>query len=310
MNRKRFGFTIVELLTVLAIIAMLVALLIPSLRMVRNIAKETKQKAQLTTIEMAISAFKGDYGDYPPSVVNMSPGVRDYDGAQKLCEALLGWDLMGFDPNSAFKSDGRDNTYQVYPSPFDPTDPAHIRNLKHRRGPYLELATTNVFRLGNDIATGKQGLFNVTDSLARDTYVLCDVFGVRKITTTSAGGGKTVTAKAGTPILYYRANVSSKDHMTSPPNGQFGYVNRIYNVYDNRDIVDLKPLTADGAPSSVAHDLSLPGKDYEKFYNFIADPRVGPGSVKPIWPYRADSYILISAGADGRYGTSDDICNF
>ena len=27
-------------------------------------------------------------------------------------------------------------------------------------------------------------------------------------------------------------------------------------------------------------------------------------------PYRADSYILISAGYDGLYGTRDDICNF
>ena len=27
-------------------------------------------------------------------------------------------------------------------------------------------------------------------------------------------------------------------------------------------------------------------------------------------PYRAQSYILISAGKDGLYGTSDDITNF
>jgi hypothetical protein len=28
------------------------------------------------------------------------------------------------------------------------------------------------------------------------------------------------------------------------------------------------------------------------------------------WPYRSDSYLLISAGADGLYGTDDDIRNF
>jgi hypothetical protein len=28
------------------------------------------------------------------------------------------------------------------------------------------------------------------------------------------------------------------------------------------------------------------------------------------WPYRPDSYILISAGADGLYGTQDDVTNF
>jgi hypothetical protein len=27
-------------------------------------------------------------------------------------------------------------------------------------------------------------------------------------------------------------------------------------------------------------------------------------------PFRADTFILISAGWDGEYGTADDICNF
>ena len=62
---KRFltGFTIVELLTTLAIIAMLVGLLIPALSLVRNIAKETKQKAQLTTIGLALTTFRNDDGE-------------------------------------------------------------------------------------------------------------------------------------------------------------------------------------------------------------------------------------------------------
>jgi len=91
------GFTIVELLTALAIIAILVGLLIPAMSMVRRIAKETAQKHQLTTIDMALMAFKNDYGDYPPS--NMD-AANNYCGAQKLAEALLGRDLLGFHPQS------------------------------------------------------------------------------------------------------------------------------------------------------------------------------------------------------------------
>jgi len=30
----------------------------------------------------------------------------------------------------------------------------------------------------------------------------------------------------------------------------------------------------------------------------------------PSRPHRADTFILISAGQDGQYGTADDICNF
>jgi hypothetical protein len=42
------------------------------------------------------------------------------------------------------------------------------------------------------------------------------------------------------------------------------------------------------------------------FYSYIRDPKV----LARAWPYRPDSYILISAGPDGLYGTNDDIRNF
>jgi hypothetical protein len=29
-----------------------------------------------------------------------------------------------------------------------------------------------------------------------------------------------------------------------------------------------------------------------------------------LWPYRADSFLLISAGEDALYGTGDDLTNF
>ncbi len=106
MRRKRTGFTIVELLAALGIIALMVGLLIPALSMVRRTAKETKQKAQFTTIELTLTAFKNDYGDYPGSDWAL---VGDYCGTQKLTEALLGWDLLGFHPKSDFRSNGRND---------------------------------------------------------------------------------------------------------------------------------------------------------------------------------------------------------
>jgi hypothetical protein len=42
------------------------------------------------------------------------------------------------------------------------------------------------------------------------------------------------------------------------------------------------------------------------FYNLIRNPKI-PGGDRP---YREDSYILLSAGFDGEYGTSDDVFNF
>ena len=293
MERKKTGLTMIELLIVLGIIALLIGLLLPALSLVRNVAKETKQKAQLSTIEMALAAFKNDEGDYPPSdwVLPPNPG-SDYCGAQKLAEALLGWDLLGFHPKTAWRADGldaqggagsydpaqtRDNNGDGIPDTFD-----------ERKGPYLELATANAFKI---IDLFRQSSI---ESLAPDTYVICDVFGTKKITMVKGvdpvtGQPITINEKAGAPILYYRANTSGK------------VINDVYHAYDNDALVVTKQ-NDDGR----IHPLANPTGPYQFFYNYIRDPKI---TAKP-WPYRPDSYILISAGVDGLYGTSDDITNF
>jgi len=298
---KKSAFTLVELLAVLGIIAILVALLIPAVTAVRKMARETQQKAQLTTIEMGLTAFKNDYGDYPPSSWQVdNPDFTSYSGAQMLAEALVGWDLMGFHPKSAWRSDGKDkdNGDTAYTGATTGSQADRERNLKERRGPYLELATANAFRLGN--TTAKPGLFNDTGGLAKDTYVLCDVFAVRRITL-AAGN----IVKAGTPILYYRANTSSKN--LNDPSIDL----RIYNAYDNFYFISLGSLTADGTAGK-NHPLGLGSDPLENLYKFDYQGGIRDSKVEaPMrWPHRPDSYILISAGVDGLYGTSDDIRNF
>ena len=128
-SKKRSAFTIVELLTVMGVIAILISLLVPALNLVRDYARELQQRAQFHSIEVAIDMFvaSSGYGTYPPSNDNSLPPVNPmdpipYGGAQKLAEALVGWDLLGHHPKAAFRSNGtnEDNlgvTYLVY----DPT---------------------------------------------------------------------------------------------------------------------------------------------------------------------------------------------
>ena len=100
----------IEIMVVVGIIAILIGLLIPAVHTVQKMAKETKQKAQFTAIELGLAAFKSDYGDYPPSFwfdpAAAGTALQNYCGAQKLAEAMVGWDLMGFHPNSAWRADG------------------------------------------------------------------------------------------------------------------------------------------------------------------------------------------------------------
>lgn len=287
VKSKKMGLTLVELLVALGIVALLTGLLIPALNVVRNTARDAKQRAQFSTIDLGLSAFKNDYGDYPFSD-RFSHGtiVEDYSGAQKLAEALLGWDLLGFHPNSAWRSDGLDSLGGTLA--YDPAETRDVDgdgvpdSLNERKGPYLELASAGAFRLGDTAL--HDGLFANTAPLAPDALVLCDVFGAINV---KLSNGKNV--KAGAPILYYKANTSAKT------------IREIYNCNDNDAVVQLKQQA-----DNREHLLSRPANQFQFFYDYIRDPKISAR----VWPYRPDSYILISAGADGLYGTNDDIRNF
>lgn len=304
MKTRRSGLTVIEMLVVVGIIAILVGLLIPAVHTVQKMAKETKQKAQFTAIELGLAAFKNDYGDYPPSSwydpSNMATGqLQNYCGAQKLAEALLGWDLLGFHPDSAWRADGLDR--DGGPTTYDPlkVNPPEV-SLQKRRGRYVELETANPFLLGG----GPDALFpGVVTPLEGRTYVLCDVFsGERRV---RQSDGKMVSP--GAPILYYKANPASLLHDPPQPDRTSAC---IYDARDNAPIVNLGWLNdAAKAPNvrrqhPLAPNAVLP--DFEYFYNYIRDARVQTRR----WPVRPDSYLLISAGMDGVYGTEDDIRNF
>jgi type II secretory pathway pseudopilin PulG len=306
VKRKCTAFTIVELLVSLVIITILIGLLLPSIAMVRRKAKETAQTAQITTIGSALDTFRGDYGDYPPSSwpdIPLAPPLAfEYCGAQKLAEALLGWDLMGFHPDTAWRADGADilNGNLTY-DPGLPAAPPRAdpdATIRERTGRYVELSTVNVFQLAD--------LFTTTDPLRPDTHVLCDVFGVKKKTLASE------TVKMGTPILYYKAD-TSKSSITNP-----SLQERIYDYRHNRPLIALGSVTKPGGTAQ-QHPLGYdPGTGtYPVFYDdqLVYPGGTGYGIVDPqvtnrLWPYRPDSYILISAGMDGLYGTRDDITNY
>jgi len=302
---------VIEILVVVSIIAILVGILLPSLTMVKNFAKAVKQQAQFTAIDLGIAAFRGDYGDYPPSnwwnpSVPGSP--QNYCGSQKLSEALLGWDLLGFHPNSAWRGDGLDAAGG--PDTYDPLNtyaPAvRQENLKKRRDRYIEIDGANVFRLGESVPGRRDGLFVDCSPLAPNTYVLCDVYEVpgRKLILPD---GRSVVP--GTPILYYRANPSSKT-IDSTGATAAQPEDRIYNVRDNVPLINLRRLADAALPPAIRQqhplDMTAPAGWAVDFYDYIRDPQVTAHR----WPYRPDSYILISAGPDGLYGTHDDIRNF
>jgi len=107
---RTFGFTVVELLATIAIIAVLVSLIIPALHMVQRSADMAKQRGQFHSIEIALEAFRADDGDYPPSDDDVLDAYA-YPGAMKLAEAIIGQDGFGVHPRSEFTNDGQVDWY-------------------------------------------------------------------------------------------------------------------------------------------------------------------------------------------------------
>jgi prepilin-type N-terminal cleavage/methylation domain-containing protein len=64
----RRGFTLVEMLVVLGIIAILVGLLMPAVMATVNRARITRMGTEIAQIKDAIEKYKTDKGDYPPNL--------------------------------------------------------------------------------------------------------------------------------------------------------------------------------------------------------------------------------------------------
>jgi prepilin-type N-terminal cleavage/methylation domain-containing protein len=67
-SRRRSGFTLVELLAVIMIIALLMALVTPAVMRARTSARNAAIKAEIDLLHMAIMNYKNEYGSFPPAV--------------------------------------------------------------------------------------------------------------------------------------------------------------------------------------------------------------------------------------------------
>ena len=316
---KRTGqnkaFTIVELLTVMAVIALLIGLLVPALSMVKDYGKDIQQKSQFHSVGVGLEMFKTEFGNYPESFDNISPttpaavapltaDLLHYGGAHKLAEALVGYDLLGVHPKSGFRSNGQ-NYFPAslpgfgggYLNVYNTTNGIQAgtvyyeadgnANINARKGPYVDLENANAFQLRDIYGTNTAG-FNPLNT------VLCDVY----------AKSRTSGKKTGMPVLYFRANVGNNFQDVTDA---LTYTNDIYNLDDNFQLLSL------GTAETVAKDHKLmdttTNSEYTNFEQIILNQQVlSASNVKR--PYRAGTFILISAGKDGIYGTSDDITNF
>lgn len=299
------GFTLVEMLTTMAIIAILIGLLVPAFGLIKNAAMTVRQNAQFEGIAVALESFHNEFSDYPPSnyyTLGTTTGT-DYCGAQKLAEAVVGWDSFGVHPRTEWRSDGlgdwdKNGTYtavteSLYHPSTDTTFETAAENRTVRKGPFLEHESSNAVKLSDIYPAGSRPA-----NLAPDTYILADQFG--KVTNVRT------QKRTGMPILYFRANPSGFNHAVPLPWGGLTTIPRlVYNVRDNFPFYQAPPPFAPNATHPLGRNTPI-DNEQTHFYDPTTDPDL-TGSLPR--PYRSD-YLLLSAGKDGLYGTADDVWNF
>jgi general secretion pathway protein G len=114
------GFTLVEMLVVIAIIGILMALLFPAFTTVMKKAKITKSKAEISQIELAWKQYLIDYKQFPDTMEGES--LMD----ENAIEILAGNNrrqttYMELDPDEPYQ-DPWQNTYNVSLSTSIPQD--------------------------------------------------------------------------------------------------------------------------------------------------------------------------------------------
>ncbi|RME38868.1 MAG: prepilin-type N-terminal cleavage/methylation domain-containing protein [Planctomycetota bacterium] len=353
---RRRAFSLVELLTVIFIIALLIGILVPSVTAARTAAKRATTAKTIDVIKTGLEMFRNENerdfrrtNGYPPSFEHPPiPGYPDFDeqarreggypfllegvfprayGAHWLPTMLMGKDALGYVQRRAVPK-----TADVWKRPWlwydndalaaEGVDPIPRASL------YLDPGNTRT-RLTKDLP-GRPPSDTVFPSREQigTLPVIVDAFDQ--------------------PILYYVANPNGKptnmleDHR-KPQNRYEGgpqrngppfYFHEDNEGFTGRSVEDEALFGWDFSGRARPHPIAQSGADMtaveildqynngpqdqrETFARYILDRKIWrniqePNAATqntPLRPVNADSYLLISAGPDGLYGTKDDVSN-
>ncbi len=340
--RRRKGFTLVELLTVIGIISLLISILLPSLSKARDQAKKVAVQAQVDAMGKGLEMFRNDFNDqYPDSSAGKDPidwsqtwnnagGLTQppnngyMTGAHWFARAMIGHDFQGVD-NGGVSLKRPPNPIGSWTAPLldnfkdpDPSNSGKPGIYSERKGTYLD---PKVFVRDDDPVkfpgvTANQNGPNLGRIVVIDKYNFPVLYyrgnprakfpfgidGVGSAGTYNQGDNAAWTGGTasidGTSVPYtseYDFAVSGSAHGL----GSFG-------ATDINDYMTNLPKLDQNASGNSSSGRPYRGKTFINYFHSESTHTAGQAA-KAVNP---DTFVLISAGKDGVFGTQDDVNNF
>jgi prepilin-type N-terminal cleavage/methylation domain-containing protein len=120
MRNRQKGFSLIELLIVVAIILIIAAIAIPNLLRSKIAANQASAVGSLRTLNTACIAFSTSYGQFPSALTNLGPvasgGTASSTSADLIDQVLAGGQKSGY--NFSFTPGTSNQSYSITATPI------------------------------------------------------------------------------------------------------------------------------------------------------------------------------------------------